>query len=121
MAHPSLVREERSSSVRLGSSIVRPLTKPDLYAASSEPDNVRNSRPQLKSMALYQRIALLRLMKVLRQQLLKKAEHSITNCPFPELSGTAEPLEGRLNAKSCVQVRETIWAIPLIEYNSIQM
>ena len=45
VARSSLVREERSSLGKLDSSVIRPLTKPDLYAARSEPDNVRNGRP----------------------------------------------------------------------------
>lgn len=109
MARSSLVREARSSLGKLDGSIIRPLTKPDLYAASPEPDNMRNSRPQLKSMVLYQGIALPGLRKVLRHQLCKKAGHTIQDSPFPELARTAEPLEGRLNSKSWGQIREMIW------------
>lgn len=121
VARFSLVREEWSSLGKLDGSIIRPLTKPDLYTASSEPDNMRNSRPQLKSTVLYQGRALPGLRNVPRHQLCKKAEHSIQDGPFPELAWTAEPLQGRLNAKSCGQIREMIWGNPQIEYNSIKM
>jgi len=120
VAHSSLVREERSSSGKLESSIMRPPIKPDIYAASSEPDNVRNSRPRLKPVVLYQGIALPGLNEVLRHQLYKKAERAIQDGPSPELAGMAELLKGRLGAKSCGQIRETIWGKPEIEYNSIK-
>lgn len=68
----SLVRQERSPLGKLDGGVIRPLTKPDLYVASSEPDNVRNSRPWLKSVVLYHGEALSRLRKVLWHQLCKK-------------------------------------------------
>lgn len=106
LAGCSLVREQRSSLGKLGSSVI---TKPDLHAASSEPDNVRNSRPQLKLMVLYQGIAFLGLRKVLRHQFWKRAEYSFQASPFPDLAEKAESLEGRLDIESYVQIRGIVW------------
>lgn len=46
---------------------------------------------------------------------LQKAERSTQDGPFPE------PLEDRLNAKSCGQIREMIWGKPQRECNSIKI
>lgn len=121
LAHCSLVREWRNSLVKLGSRVIRPLTKPDLCAASSEPDNMRSSRPQLKLTFLYQGMAFPELRKALRHQFLKRAEYSFQDGPLPDLAETAEPLEGRLNTESYVQIRRIVWGKLQREYYSITM
>lgn len=66
---------------RLEGYAVRAVTKPDLYTASSETNDMRNSRPQLKSTVSQQGRAFPGLRKVLRHKLQKaecsaKADHS---------------------------------------------